>query len=886
MEFRDLMSKAANIHNATDAGATSLQVSRYSGIHWLLGLIALAVLTWALLGHIKNEQTEQFLNNQMQLLSSAYNSVMDTYSLTAETVFYETTERQGVIEALAQANQVRGEEQNTVRDLVYEKLYTVYARMRERSLNEMELHLRDGAHFLRFHKPDEFGDHHHSDALELSRSLMAPISGFEANHSYNGLRYIFPLFNSGNYVGSLDIGVHFDAVRNRLSKLNPNYRYELLLKTTHIAPDVLSDPRSPYEAALLNPAYSRQEGLSVLDFDAPINDKTSLRLRRNLSKESDIPKRMLAGETFAKHTRIGGREYVATFIALQDTNRKNSGYVVAYARTEFLDEINREFVGQLLVSAVALAIIALLYQQLSHSRQRERDRQLSMQAMLEHAMDAILIFDASGAIESANPASEDTFQCPRDVMIGRSIQEFIPGLGISDPECDPNDLYAHLEKREYETEGRRHNGDRFPVGLSIGRMSFDGRARYIGLFRDITEQQNARMELVTAHDQAVAANQAKSAFLSSMSHELRTPLNAILGFSQLLHSDPAEPLSDDQRENVDEISKAGQHLLELINEILDLAKIEAGKIEMSIEPVELNELLYECIALIQPMADQYELELELFDLPEAELYIQADRTRLKQVLLNLLSNAVKYNRPGGSITLGPVTLKEDLVHIPVSDTGRGLTPEQLKQLFQPFNRVGREGSTIEGTGIGLTISRQLVNMMQGHIDVTSVAGVGSTFWVELHQAKVEYCSEDDDAAVPVNHLIDISRTEHTVLYIEDNTANLKLIERLLKRRPKIHLLAATNGTLGIEMATSHKPDLILLDINLPGINGYDVFNILKTDPTTCDIPIIAISANATQQDIDRATELGFVDYLTKPISVDHFFACVDEILEKELSQTA
>jgi signal transduction histidine kinase/ActR/RegA family two-component response regulator len=390
--------------------------------------------------------------------------------------------------------------------------------------------------------------------------------------------------------------------------------------------------------------------------------------------------------------------------------------------------------------------------------------------------------------------------------------------------------------------------------------------------------QEKNVELERAKFVAEKANLAKSSFLSSMSHELRSPLNAILGFAQLMESDSPPPTFT-QKESIDQILRAGWHLLQLINEILDLAKIESGQVPMSCEPVLLSEVMLECKSLIEPLAQQRGLHMTLSQL-DAAGFVNADRTRLKQVLINLLSNAIKYNFKQGTVDVQCTLSTPGRIRISIKDSGAGLSPEQLSQLFQPFNRLGQEAGGEEGTGIGLVVSKRLVELMGGTIGVESTVGVGSVFWFELISIAEPRLPMNEGEVVVLTRLQGPRAVRlHTVLYVEDNPANLKLVEQVVARHPDIHLLTAVNGNSGVEMARTSQPDVILMDINLPGINGFEALKLLREEPITAHIPVIAVSANAMQLDVERGMKAGFFGYITKPIKVDEFMTALDAALE-------
>ncbi|MDG4811502.1 response regulator [Hydrogenovibrio sp. 3SP14C1] len=393
--------------------------------------------------------------------------------------------------------------------------------------------------------------------------------------------------------------------------------------------------------------------------------------------------------------------------------------------------------------------------------------------------------------------------------------------------------------------------------------------------RMLAQQEQMHEEILKERNEAEKASQAKSQFLSSMSHELRTPLNAVLGFAQLL--DMEDNLTADQKDSIYEIVKAGNHLLDLINDVLDLAKIESGNIDLSIESVGLKELLEECRNLMLPVAENKGITL---DIPELnERYVRADRVRLKQVLLNLLSNAVKYNDDYGQVWVECEPLSAETLRISVKDSGLGIPTDKQAELFQPFNRLGQEGGGIEGTGVGLSITKTLIELMGGKIGYESNTPKGSNFFIELY---IDSChpfeaSFDPDSQSQSDQL---DGQNKTILYIEDNPANLKLVSHVLAKRDYTNLITAHEPKLGIELAKANKPHLILLDINMPGMNGYEVLEVLKKDDDIRDVPVVAITANAMSHDIRRAKQAGFDDYLTKPLDVENFLSVVEYYLSQ------
>lgn len=414
-----------------------------------------------------------------------------------------------------------------------------------------------------------------------------------------------------------------------------------------------------------------------------------------------------------------------------------------------------------------------------------------------------------------------------------------------------------------------------------GRAVFNDQGQPImmsGSNMDITEIKRAEERVIQAKEQAEQANRAKSEFLSSMSHELRTPLNAILGYTQLFEYDGN--LKPQQIENVREIRKAGEHLLQLINDVLDLAKIESGNMTVSLEPVLVSRLINECFTLVQPLADAKGIRLSASLGQLNNTYVVADNVRVKQVLLNLLSNAVKYNRVGGEVEVHLAVVDGQQLRISVRDTGRGIPLQRQNEVFQPFNRLSAENSNIEGSGVGLVITKQLVEMMRGKLDFVSEEGVGTTFWIDFPIA-TEWNDEPIQKPSGTKNYapasLNVTRS-CKVLYVEDNPTNVRLLRQIFDRYPQLELEVAEEAFLGIYKARSLNPDLVILDINLPGMDGYEVLSVLKSDPSTSAIPVIGLSANAMPYDIERGRSAGFFDYLTKPVDIHRLIDVFNQLL--------
>jgi PAS domain S-box-containing protein len=508
------------------------------------------------------------------------------------------------------------------------------------------------------------------------------------------------------------------------------------------------------------------------------------------------------------------------------------------------------------------------------AQQALRDSEAQMRALLDAFPGFISVVDSAFRYTYVNSRMAELWGREREDLIGRSVLELMGAEVLGRIQSEVAQLrpgHPVTVEREYAAQASRP-----PTWLQVTHaLSSDdtGVSKYYAFGVDITERKRVERELIVARDQAERANRAKSQFLSSMSHELRTPMNAILGFGQLLVSDPTQPLTGRQGQYVNEILRGARHLLNLINEVLDLALVEAGRLQVSIEPVNLGELLRDCLGLMDPLARSAGIRIELADAELDRLFVLADRTRLKQVVLNLVSNAIKYNRPNGQVRIDCAS-RAGMLRLAVADTGPGLSPLQQERLFEAFERLDATGTPVEGAGLGLALSKQLMTAMAGEIGLTSTVGVGSTFWIRLPRAA---------APVPVEPLaagdrparLRPGRGERRVLYIEDNPVNVLLMEAMLARVGDLRLITAALPEQGLQMAVQERPDLILLDIQLPGMDGFEVLRRLRLDGRSQDIPVIAVSANAMPADVEHGLAAGFAEYLTKPLDMQRLLQAVE-----------
>ncbi|MGI8550525.1 MAG: PAS domain S-box protein [Dehalococcoidia bacterium] len=570
-----------------------------------------------------------------------------------------------------------------------------------------------------------------------------------------------------------------------------------------------------------------------------------------------------------------GETFHGAVVSFVDISRRRVSEQEIRALTETLEQ-------RVLVRTAQLALV-----------NEELDRRGAELREAKTFLETLIASGPVGMYRADRTSFTPSYMSPNSTAIlGYAPEEMVGIPGWFPEHVHPDDRGQLVEdgtalpiSRQDDVEYRiRHNDGSFRWLRSAWHAEPDATGNEVtilGYFMDVTAHKEAQEGLQQAKAEAEEANRAKSEFLSRMSHELRTPLNAILGFTELMSLDER---SEDDKESITFIEKAGLHLLDLINEVLDIARIEADRLALSMEPVSLSEVLQEVVDLARPLAAQRRIRFPAEKGIGADRWVLADQQRLKQVLLNLLSNAIKYNRESGRVTVRCEERPAERLRILVSDTGSGIPPEKLGRLFSPFDRLDAEQGGVEGTGLGLALSKRLVEAMDGIIGVESQVGQGSTFWIELPLAvtAAEETNQEEAESESKPLALEMNGQTRTLLYIEDNLSNLRLVERALERRPNYRLLSAMQGSIGLEIARQHRPDLILLDLHLPDIGGDAVLQRLRDDPRTQTIPVIMVSADATPRQMERLLAAGAREYLTKPLSVKRFLEEVDSLLQEEL----
>lgn len=830
-----------------------------------------------------------------------FNEELDHHALAME----------GLLMAISQNPDIKNHFHGRDRNLLFKTVEGIFKQIKQNfDITHLYFHKPDRTCFLRAHYPSKYGDTinqytainaHKTGQISFGMEI-GPLGTFT-------LRIVFPWFEDGKIIGYIEVGKEVEHLIRHIQQTTGaeffvNIEKKFLEKKSFEKGLTFLERTTDWD---LSEAY-------VTTFQTLQNIPDHLKKRQYTPdypvgeirfKNPSGEKKYYYSSSFALkdagERRVGNLNILTDFSAMKKLNHNQVRIVVVVNILAFclllcmfyryLGSIDLEIKKQKDNAAKAnLELIKNEREYRSTMEERIEKRTLALKEannrlllILETTNQGFWLIDKNTKTIEINPMMARIIDRPKNKILGRSIFDFVDPVN---KEIFVNQLQLRQAgaNSSYDITLVRPEGEQVPCHFNATPL-FNKSGDHVGSFAmvtDITERKRFERHLEDAKFKAEQANRAKSTFLASMSHELRTPLNSILGFAQLLEEKYHDENNPECVHWITNIIKSGNHLLQLINEVLDLAKIESGEMQLSLEPVELCDVVSDAIEVVRPLSQQNAVKL-ILEPPEPPIYIRTDRIKLRQIMMNLLSNAIKYNRPEGSVKISG-TVFEDRMRLNVTDTGYGIDNEKVKSLFDPFNRLGAEFSQIEGSGIGLTITKRLVEMMGGQIGVESQAGVGTTFFVEFerlehqaHQGRQIGSMRDTITDIRQSRSLDIPKT---VLCVEDNPISLKLIETILSDIPNISLMFAQTGKEGILIAKEHSPDLILLDINLPDMSGFEVYEALKQTNGTYHFPVVGLSANAMPVDNKKALDTGFAAYITKPIHIGKFKATVMEILRK------
>ena len=810
------------------------------------------------------------------VLNTAYHSSLNMYRLAMDTLYTETISQPDVLRIFAAGAGARESERPRHRQRLLLRLQDSYASAQQRNLRQLHFHLADGTSFLRFHQPEKYGDSLLAarPSVRIANRELRPVQGFETGRVVAGFRHVYPLLLEGRHLGSVETSVNFNAIRSAMLSLAPGREFGFFVRQSAVAEKLLPGQEKLYAPSAIHPDFVVEDPELKLPGSTPPMSATAQAIDRQLRQDEAVQAAMREGRSLTAKARLGDNVYAASLLAISDVEGLPAGYVVAYTPAPLLAELETTLFGGILTLTGLLALSAFLFWRLGQRTSLlERERQY-LRAITETMADGLYVTDADGTITLANPAACDILGYARHELTGLVGDAFVRRAtkGKTSPFVD-----ALRDQRAFSGEEILIHKEGYPVSVGIACQPLrdeEGINGTVVVFHDITArketealQQVAREEAEKAKSAAESANRAKSEFLANMSHEIRTPMNGIIGLTQLALE---EVLSPGAREYVQKAHESAQLLLRILNDILDLSRIEAGRLPIEHIPFELGKPLQQVDDLLGALIRSKGLGFSIRCADALPQRLIGDPLRLTQILTNLVGNALKFTERGQiTIDVDPVSpcpADRALICFAVSDTGIGMTETQIERIFRAFSQA--DTSTTRrygGTGLGLTICRRLAELMEGDIQVESRPDHGSVFRVTLPFALAGAPAAPAETPSPEARQ---PLTGLHLLLVEDNPTNRLVATRLLEK----HGASVTVATHGVEAldyldTAEAAVDIVLMDIQMPVMDGIETTRRLRADPRFVGLPIIAMTADAMDDDRQRCLEAGMQDYVSKPIDV-------------------
>ena len=871
-----------------------LHITLYMLVFFLLSTIS----GIALYQHTQQKQARYFFK-EAKVLQVAYHAILNTYSQTARTVYDEISQQADIMEMLQEAVAADGTRQGVLRNTLFVKLYPTYTRLQKQNIPLFHFQFPDGVSFLKMHDPEHYGEPLFDErpSVKLTNSLQFATRGFEIGRDDVGFRYVFPLFFKLAYLGSLEIGVSLNGVRDHLEALFLRESVFLLKKEILGAQSASSE----YKASLISADYVRDD----LNICVHEGEDTLRSLDQQISAQA--ARRLDEGKSFVIPTHTQESDFLVIFIPIEDVERNHVGYVVKYARDSVVRQYTHTFYLQSGGSVLILFLLVSAVYTINRSRDLIAHSRDQLQRITDSMMEGLFVLDREQQITFVNPAAQKIMKCPPTELLGKNVHDFLHDQNSqSEAKDSPERRVDQAIQAGFLYTSDEHHfliGDHTLIPVEVSCAPIHEHGRFLGtvlVFRDITRRKQAEEQLQLMNQQLQEASQHKSSFLASMSHELRTPLNAMIGYTSLTLRALKDTLPPRHLKNLIKAEQSSRILLQLINDVLDFSKIEAGKMETCIESTILTDVFEDVIVTAEGLLLDKPITLQT-SFSEMLPTIASDYTKLKQILNNLLSNAIKFTSKGRVTLRAEFRQSEQIVRIEVEDTGCGIPQDKLSSIFESFKQVdGSIKKKFGGTGLGLAISKKLCLILGIEIGVESEVGKGTLFWLNIPvQSQEKSCEPtqnpvlaktlpESEQVLQVNmdhsnsaeceHIIAQIQPMHnsdlhSLLIIDDNEINLHLLGSIFEDEG-VAVYTAQSGQEGIELARKHIPDSILMDLAMPDLDGFETTTILKKQEHTRHIPIIACSALATQESREKAFHAGCEGYIAKPIEPDHL---VDQV---------